>query len=359
MVSRFERRHARGFTLIELLVVIAIIAVLIGLLLPAVQKVREAANRATCQNNLKQMGLATHNYHDAYAYFPTTGRTDCYSTAAHATVPGLINGVAQCGMGRSWVNGVQGSTPEQGKNQAWGWGYQILAYIEQGSVWGIVTNSAANNYGDDLIKQVPLKLHFCPSRRAPVVRALPYGCLTDYIANAGAGGNSTNGPPAPPGAPAWLPPSASGGNNGIYGVIVCSACPNGPAPVTITAITDGTTNTILYGEKSLSVNFYNGGDGNDNQGYWRGIDSDIVGGVYTPVSPSVGTPYRPQQDASWGPANTYNYSGYYSMFGSAHPSGFNVVMCDGSVRTIRYEVDVNRVLIPACVRDDSVVFSLD
>lgn len=352
-----SRSPRSGFTLIELLVVIAIIAVLIGLLLPAVQKVREAANRMTCINNLKQMGVATHHFQDTYGYFPTTGRTDCYGAASNATTPGLINGVAQCGSGRSWVGNVKGGTPEQGKNQAWSWAYQILAYVEQGNVFNLVSNTASNNFGDDTIRQIPLKLYACPSRRVPVVRPLPNGALSDYVGNAGAGGNDSSGPPVPPTYPTWRPPSQTGGNNGIYGVIVCTAC--GTAPVTFSSITDGTSNTLLYGEKSMSVSLYAGGDGNDNQGWWRGIDSDIVGGIYTPVSPKVGVPYQPQQDAQWGPANTYNYSGYYSMWGSAHSGGFNAVFCDGSVRSIRYNVDVNNVLTPMCVRNDGLVFQLD
>src|SRR5437879_6241925 len=104
-------RH-RGFTLIELLVVIAIIAILIALLVPAVQKVREASNVATCKNQLKQMGLAFQSHIDVYKVFPSGGRS-------------------WTEWDRKMIHGV----PADYKHQTWGWMYQILPYIEQENLW--------------------------------------------------------------------------------------------------------------------------------------------------------------------------------------------------------------------------------
>src|SRR5712692_3939760 len=108
----YWRQLRVGFTLIELLVVIAIIGVLIALLLPAVQKVREAANRTQCANNLKQIGLAVHNFHDTYGTFPNTGAW--WATGAGYDASGTPIGI---------------------KYQTAGWMYQIMPFIEQDNLY--------------------------------------------------------------------------------------------------------------------------------------------------------------------------------------------------------------------------------
>ena len=150
-MSRSSRR--RGITLIELLVVIAIIAILIGLLMPAVQKVREAAARASCGNNLKQLGLAIHNYYDG-----------------HQTLP-----------------------PSRLGSQYASWFVLILPYLEQGNLYNQWDINQTYYMQPTAVQTAQVKLFYCPSRRSPPraeypVRDLQYRCSRWPAAPGSAGG---------------------------------------------------------------------------------------------------------------------------------------------------------------------------
>ena len=282
-MNRFTRR---GFTLIELLVVIAIIAVLIGLLVPAVQKVREAANRMTCTNNLKQMGLAFMSLHDVTGKFPDGGKNGSdapVSNAANTTFPTNRN--------------------------EWSWTFQILPFIEQDALYK-TTN-------DTVVQSGVVKTYYCPSRRS----AMTYGGVgkTDY--------------------------AGSSGTNGSNGILVRM----GSSTVRIADITDGTSNTVMLGEKRLKRDKF-GNSYDDNESYVSpGWDSEIERRATTDTDSANCGP-NPDIAITVNPPFTDLSSGL-SQFGSSHSAGANMAMGDGSVRLFRFGI-TNSAMQNACQRND-------
>jgi prepilin-type N-terminal cleavage/methylation domain-containing protein/prepilin-type processing-associated H-X9-DG protein len=272
--SRFLNSRA-AFTLIELLVVIAIIGILMGLLLPAVQKVREAANRITCQNNLKQIGLAFHHHHDQFSRFPTGGWKAL-------TPPNYISG-----------------SPATGRQQQAGWAFQILPYLEAENTWK--GGQATTDTGRALVAiSTPNKVFFCPSRRGPQTVTYP-----DNYQPPLTGGLITHA----------LCDYAASNKEGT-GVVV-----QGNA-TTFASITDGTSNTLMVGEKRLNLLYLGSKQSDDNQGYTAGFNYDTVRKTNRPPLPD----YQAQFGDGAG------------LFGSSHTGGLNFCLADGSVRFLSYAI---------------------
>ena len=293
------RRSA--FTLVELLVVITIIGILIALLLPAVQAAREAARRAQCTNHLKQFGLAFHNHHAALGFFPTGGGP---SWAYHMT--------------------YRDGQPAVAPDQHGGWGFQVLPYIEQEAVWlgGDKTTDIERSI---LAISTPISVFFCPSRRKPeVVVAAEWG----YNPSSGQTyGHAKNDYAA--GSLDTSTTFADGKNvsvpDGVGPVIYNNPDdPNHRLTCSISQVRDGTSNTLLLSEKCCNLAYLGRMFANDNEGYTCGWNHDIM----------RHTNWEPRPDYNDGTSN--NYDG----FGSSHPGGLNVGLCDGSVRFVQYSVDL-------------------
>src|SRR5579864_3589638 len=200
----------KAFTLIELLVVIAIIAILIGLLLPAVQRVREAAARTKCSNNLHQIVIACHNYHDVYKNFPPAFKAD---------VPNTLS-------------------------SGWGWGAIILPYIEQDNLYknaGVATQPFAQPPGGTPVPnqwtKTPVKIYRCPSDIGPDLNFQKLNfALSNYRAVAG------------PYTEPFYPPSVNNNVQGQLNQFDMGGVMWQDSNIRVEQITDGTSNTLLIGE---------------------------------------------------------------------------------------------------------------
>jgi prepilin-type N-terminal cleavage/methylation domain-containing protein/prepilin-type processing-associated H-X9-DG protein len=296
------RRHRPGFTLIELLVVIAIIAILIGLLVPAVQKVREAAARLQCQNNLKQIGLAMHGHHDAYKKLPSQTANNrnscCYGT----------------------------------------WQMAILPHVEQNNLWTMYQNwggaAAVPTYeqaANLLVTSQQLAVFTCPSDTPNAAKSGKFNGVTyaitqhNYLVNVGNIDYAQGGDGVLPDQPA--------------GLTFRGAPFSRKAQFRLLDITDGTSNTLMVAE-------VNQGQGQDFRGLtWWAEGSGFT--VYrTPNSPGfdyiangrgapgcVPTSVNPMNaDCQAFPSPNPNWNVFAAR--SRHTGGVNVALCDGSVRFV-------------------------
>ncbi|WZP00447.1 DUF1559 domain-containing protein [Isosphaeraceae bacterium EP7] len=311
-VHETRSKAVRGFTLIELLVVISIIAVLIALLLPAVQSAREAARRMQCVNNLKQLGLATHNYESSVGSFP---------------------------MGDHKGRNYNGNYIRQN----FGPFVALTQFIEQGQVYNAL-NSSLQMYlaPNSTVNAIGLTALWCPSdinvtRRYPGNKddgwdeAPQPMCYSSYGANTGPLIYHPNrGNSGWSGTGTLLPQM-----NGIFSYIGAAAYGDtgtSVSPTRLSGITDGTSNTILYGEHSYGRNAMGNTDGPDGPNWWSSGDyGDTTFSTFFPPnyfkswtqSRAVGVYYFPRGE---------NISNTSTSF---HPGGCNFAMCDGSVRFIK------------------------
>jgi prepilin-type N-terminal cleavage/methylation domain-containing protein len=282
-VPSTTRLRPLAFTLIELLVVLAILGVLIGLLLPAVQKVREAANRTRCLNNLKQIGLALQQFHDSYQIFPSNGGYDGQQRILNVSGNPITVSTWDNSVATTFYWGV-GDPQRSGRDQPGSWAYAILPFLEQEALCR------------ERAWWTPLFVYDCPSRRG--LQALPaqndqYGCYNgggwawakiDYAANA-------------------------------------LAVPARPECRSLLAFRDGTSTTILVAEKAVDPQLVAAGS-------WYWDEPYFLGGSYG----TARTGDRFVRDAPGAIARArWNW-------GSAHPAGVAALFADGSVRLLPFDL---------------------
>jgi prepilin-type N-terminal cleavage/methylation domain-containing protein/prepilin-type processing-associated H-X9-DG protein len=341
-------RHRRAFTLIELLVVIAIIAVLIGLLLPAVQKVREAAARIQCSNNLKQFGIAVHNYQSAYGTLPPQTRLNGPASGAH-------------GASFWWVTA---EFVEQGNS------YNALpqngtAAFSQGSSWWMGTATAPTAEMDQkraVVRDLRPKIWRCPSSNLPPTQTVTVAATGgrwefqwgSYVALAGSSNHRTTDRTLPTG-------SAHHSAGGTF---------PGARARAIASITDGLSNTVMIAEQSA---------------YLRGNTQNRTAVVDSGLTMGAKSSRVPSGDGTWSATGAHDQNGIdtdcrcfnvttvrqapnppvtanwqlgpncNTPLASAHPGGVNVLRADGSVSFLTDQVDLLTLQNAVDVDDGQVV----
>jgi len=364
------KQRSLAFTLIELLVVIAIIAVLIGLLLPAVQKVREAASRMQCQNNLKQIGLGAHNHHDTYGKFPYVRKYDPGSTTAPQ------DAVA-----------VRGNT--------FTIYHQLLPFMEQQNLYNLfgagLTATTATTTGNtvpvnafqsvaattNVARETTVKTWFCPSDTGPIVkntgnltfsraRGNYRGCAgaTGILGTAGntsAGAGLLRANRDPVGNVDLAATVWTTGLTTAPGVFVVTAAqsfnPNAAIPLNQTRIADmldGTANTVLYSE-GINATATANAAATSNGGVMGDVQLGVMGGAvfstYTPPNSAVvdNVAICPTGDGGYKAVGTNQActqvadadANTYAAARSKHSGGVNCTLGDGTVRFISNNISVS------------------
>lgn len=348
-----------GFTLVELLVVIAIIGVLVALLLPAVQAAREAARRTSCGNNVKQLSIAVHNFHDTYRILPPGGTSDNPPFGKNSPTGG--------GWGASWL-------------------VHILPFMEQSNLHDKFQLNGTAGWGADATNNgnvangAQIKAFLCPSSPLEPWARGPHNAGTRITAPCYVGiSGAVNG--LIPGytesrfnTPAGSAGCCSGGIAAASGVLI----PGAQSPKSLASITDGTSNTIMIGETSDFLITTNG----QKQDYRSGYVHGFIIGWHTYLSPpNVGNggdlrtfnmitlryPINDKRKGGTGFADLPGNCGSEGVcdnastntpLNSAHSGGVMVGVSDGSVRLIANTTDLATVA-RLCTRDDGQVSAID